>query len=96
MTMQDVAPEVRFRHMLEFEKIKDLGLAEAIMATPNGGKKISTKKTEKKSFVPGSNGLIRYDSGTGGPGEESIHERNARERYWRSMGKKIRKGSSIK
>lgn len=35
----------------------------------------------------------RYESPAGAPGCESVHEREARERFWRSLGKKIRKGA---
>lgn len=46
-------------------------------------------------WTVGSNGLIKYDK-TSGPGLESPHEKAVRERFWRSMGKKIRKVSFIK
>lgn len=44
----------------------------------------------------GTNGLTQYRSQAGTPGSESIHERDARERFWRSLGKKICKGTRVK
>lgn len=80
------------------------GFAESINTTPMDGMKVlGKKKAEKaleqqdaKAFTLGSNGLIQYDTFAGAPGAESIHERATRERYWSSMGKKIRKGSSVR
>lgn len=143
MTTQEVASEVRFRHMLafEFEKLnevaKEIGksiegladefkpikeqakakaekaleeLAESINTTPMSGMKVlgkkkaekaleqqsAKKKSAEKAFALGSNGLIQYDTHAGAQGSESIFEREDRELYWRSLGKKIRNGSSVR
>lgn len=42
----------------------------------------------------GTNGRIKYNPAA--LREESPHERSKQERFWRSLGKKIRKGSYIK
>jgi len=42
----------------------------------------------------GTNGVIKY--GPAAKREENPLERERREKFWRSLGKKIRKGSSIK
>jgi len=41
------------------------------------------------------NGSFKYQSPAGGLGNESIYERGERERYWRSLGRKIRNRSRI-
>lgn len=48
-----------------------------------------------KLFVLDHNGKILYSSMAGEPGAESIFERETRERFWKSFGKKIRKGSRV-
>ncbi len=37
----------------------------------------------------------RYTSQAGEPGAESVHERIRQEKFWRSLGKRIRQGSRI-
>lgn len=53
------------------------------------------KKTPKIVQLPlftlGTNGSIKY----GSPQDESDHERESRERFWRSLGRKIRKGARL-
>ncbi len=47
--------------------------------------------------MPTTNGSFEYLGGpAGAPGAESIHEREARERYWRSLLKKVQKGAKIR
>lgn len=38
-----------------------------------------------------TNGSYLYGSHAGSPGAESVHERRLNERFWRALGKQIRK-----
>jgi len=41
-------------------------------------------------------GEYRYESDAGTPGAESMDERWRQERFWRSLGKRIRSGTKIR
>lgn len=40
-----------------------------------------------------SNGSYDYQSEAGAPGSESVNQRRDQERFWRALGKRIRKGA---
>lgn len=97
-TMKNVALEIenKFTNMTvgEFKELVDkftdgqlVRLANRIERQSN----VDEKKTEAYKPGYGTNGLRQY----GSPQDEPDSYRQERERYWKSLGKKIRKGARV-